>query len=95
MGNFKIGQKVVCIDDSRGAISGTKPLKLNEIYTIAALHLNGKGVFLEEASTGYFNGSFAKERFKPLDEKDNFAENLCAKLIEEFKEEQKKEYINN
>lgn len=45
MGNFKIGQKVVCIDDSRGAISGTKPLKLNEIYTIAALHLNGKGVF--------------------------------------------------
>lgn len=34
---FKVGQKVVCVDESPGKVSGSKLLKEGEIYTIISL----------------------------------------------------------
>jgi hypothetical protein len=39
MSNFKIGEKVVCVDDSLRESGKTKPrIKKGEIYTIVAIH---------------------------------------------------------
>jgi len=78
MSNFKVGEKVVCvmpIDD----------LVLNDIYTISGLvkGSNGNGVRLLEVYTDWLG--FNVNRFRKLD--TQFAEDICAKIIEEFKQE--------
>lgn len=96
MGNFKIGQKVVCIATFIPC-NESSPKKGEEVV------VEGTGI-QEGLRTitlrGYLQHKgksqvFEARGFKPLDEKDNFAKNLCTKLTKEFKKEQNKEYINN
>jgi len=87
MSNFKVGEKVVCINAESGAISMKNLLVKNEIYTISEIHING-GLFLLEVKTYDLDGfeiPFNENRFRKLDHE--FSENLCAKLVEEFQNE--------
>lgn len=87
MGNFKIGEKVVCVDPC-------KELVKNQIYTIRGIYksVNGTdyGVYLEEI-IGEFSNYWEKEigynvnRFRKLDYE--FAENLLAEISEAMKSE--------
>lgn len=73
MSNFRVGQKVVCIDvkpmPNRAWEEGGCPIKLGEVYTIHALALSpadgGPCVFLREVkrSIGWPFGIF---RFRPV-----------------------------
>ena len=95
MRNFKEGQKIVCVDDSPRKHT-PKVLEKDKVYTFKAYSptkIGTTGILIEEVSI--YPYCFRENRFEPAKEIDDFAENLCAKLIEEFKEEQKKEYINN
>jgi hypothetical protein len=94
---FKIGQRVICIDDSPCV---TLPaLKLNKIYTIRALSHCNTGVQLEEQGGPtracfchvchkliFTENSYNLARFAPIDE--TFAEEVLAKVAEEIEEEQ-------
>lgn len=60
MSKFKVGQKVVCVNDDHWKNVETFPQK-GEVYTIESL--DGKWLYFE----GYEDGSsFEKSRFKPL-----------------------------
>jgi len=88
MSNFKVGERVVCVDDSIGLTTKTKTLVKNEIYTI--YHIVGNAVFLEEINTVFFEGElyslgYKASRFRKLDHQ--FSEDVCAKLIEDYKKE--------
>lgn len=80
---FKVGQKVVCIDDSINAeCMDHMPLrpKVNSVYTVASIHvedgLDGYGIRLEELpnpSIIWSDGdekewSFDARRFRPIAE---------------------------
>lgn len=90
MGNFKIGEKVVCIDDSNpfGYKEEIFPKK-NEIYTIRC---NKRGIKLLEIINskkryidGFYECTFNENRFRKLDYE--FAENLLAEISEAMKSE--------
>jgi len=106
MRNFKIGQKLLCVKQAPiyedEIPHGVKAPIIGNKYTIRNLEIHKGKVYItlneilnpliqykNKLSEVYFNIKY----FEII--KDDFAENLCAKLIEEFKEEQKKEYINN
>jgi len=91
MSNFKIGEKVVCIDDTNQNNHTLKTIgfvKINEIYTIKGFSSEG-GLLLEELSGGFwFDGEeagFKITRFRKLDYQ--FAEDVCAELIADAKRE--------
>jgi nitrite reductase/ring-hydroxylating ferredoxin subunit len=63
MTNFKIGQKVVCIDDSTGWVDGEKSLVKGEIYTILDICSFKKG---DEIRVVYEDGFWHSSRFRPL-----------------------------
>lgn len=75
---FRVGQKVVCVDDGPGDFSGPSFLALNSIYTIRGFceNIHGEiGLLLEEVRpdlprlmTGQERG-FMQKRFRPLVER--------------------------
>lgn len=87
MSNFKVGEKVVCVDP-------IKKLIKDEIYTISEIkdkHYSGEiGILVEEievenndfGGVNYYN----IKRFRKLDHQ--FAEDICAELVKQVKEEQ-------
>jgi len=94
--NFKVREKVVCIDDSDTKDSiylkdlGVIFPKKGEIYTIRSIenNINGIGFLLDEIRNGlieYLDGvseqTFKSSRFRKLNYE--FAENLLAKIKEE------------
>ena len=70
MSNFRIGQKVVCVDDKPSELMGDS-LKKGAVYTVCKLHsyvdgLGHYGVELEEAKSGSPLGpAYRNTRFKP------------------------------
>jgi len=83
MSNFKVGEKVVCVNDECGWIDSVKFLVKDEIYTVCHTQFAGNGRF-EISVNGDF-GMWDASRFRKLD--TQFAEDICAQLIEEFKQE--------
>ena len=76
---YKIGEKVVCINDSIGYSSGIKSLIINEIYTIKSIRKETGALSFNEItapinSSGFYNSN----RFRKLDYE--FAEE-CLKYI--------------
>ena len=57
---MKIGQKVICINDSPGKLDGIKKLKKGKIYTI--LNMNHKDLYVIPNDLGW-----DKSRFKLID----------------------------
>ena len=92
--NFKVGEKVVCVDDSPPKQLATKhlvlKLVLNEIYTIRNFvqTIQGIGIHLEEIVNpivqyreGMLEPVYDNRRFRKLDYA--FAENLLAEIKEQ------------
>lgn len=97
MSNFKVGEKVVCIDNTPKQIQlkelGFIYPKNNEIYTVRGFTPSGTGIFLEEiinlpmrTHSGMAEIGFEMRRFRKLDHQ--FAEDLCKELAKQVKEEQ-------
>ena len=62
---FKVGQKVVCIDDSPGWNNPVTGLVKDKIYTVRKICQIGMGhLGLAEDSRGYW----AQSRFRPVDD---------------------------
>jgi len=90
MSNFKIGEKVVCVgrfysENPKEEKYANDP-KVNEIVTIDKLYYDGDLILKEYkfAKNGVIQ-SFNPAKFRKLDHQ--FAEDVCAKLIEEFNTE--------
>ena len=86
MSNFKVGEKVVCINPVHNLIK-------NEIYTVSCIFekFGEYGILVSELqpiATGILNGLYyySINRFRKLDHQ--FAEDLCKELAEQAKEEQ-------
>ena len=81
---FRVGQKVVCVDDRPRAYR-ENPLVLGGIYTIAGLPIEPSGeigVFLVEVESSAPFG-FYPDRFRPIVEKKtdiNFAHEILRKV---------------
>ena len=76
--NFKVGEKVVCIDARRRwyKLGG---LRQNELYTVVGFNPYDGGLILQEVQSlrsGYH--AYAKDRFRKLDYK--FAEDVIAQV---------------
>ena len=89
MSNFRIGEKVICVDDRIGFTSKSKTLIKGEFYTISGFE--GSDVYVEEVPYVIFNGKklvpyYGAYRFRKLDHQ--FAEDLCKELSQQVKEEQ-------
>jgi len=95
MSNFKVGQKVVCVDASptinptintkRGVVF---PIE-KEIYTIRGFTRYNGGIYLEGLIHGFHHDGeevgLKTRRFRPLDHQ--FAEDVCAAITEQVKQE--------
>lgn len=88
---FKIGQKVVCIDDSR-IVKGAE-IKCGEIYTIKDMfEQDGTlGLFFYEINNGAIRGypnfwGYSAKRFRPVD--DMWSDDILSKIIEEVETEE-------
>ena len=89
--NFKVGEKVVCIDDSNPRRADLLiKIKRNEIYTIREIYIsqiNGGEIFNLEEVIGEICPFWGREigyysvRFRKLDY--DFAENLLAEIKEQ------------
>lgn len=87
MSNFKIGEKVVCVDDSEGNSSGIKSLKKGEIYTIKSIRkITGALSFNEVEAPIDSSGFYSSYRFRKLDHAHT--ERICAEIIESLKVEE-------
>lgn len=78
MSNFKIGEKVVCINDNAGWITGEKSLKEGNIYEVLKTNISDNGRF--EIEIIYNGGFWDASRFIKLDYE--FAENLLKEISE-------------
>lgn len=75
--NFRIGQRVVCVDDSPGFSSGERHLKAGQVYVISGMELVGNpgpGLYLVGVplTTQYRCGTYRgwnPTRFRPLTER--------------------------
>jgi len=78
MSNFKIGEKVVCLNDECGWISGEKKLKKDSIYEVLDIGIadNGRLELLINCTDLFWDAS----RFRKLDYE--FAENLLKEISE-------------
>lgn len=95
---FRVGQKVVCVDDrvdpSRNLPHNLVFPKRNNIYTIRGIYtgINGEtALLLEEIHQSYLhvNGQeigFTSSRFRSLVE-DGLIEELLSKIVDEVREE--------
>jgi len=79
---FKVGQKVVCVDNSemKSGYIKNSDLELNEIYTIHEVTREGAGCYIREVG-----GEFLCSRFRPIDE--SFAEETLEMIKEQIEEE--------
>ena len=80
---YKIGEKVVCINDSIGYLSNIKSLLINEIYTIKSIRKETGALAFNEItapinSSGFFNSN----RFRKLDYE--FAEDCLKNITNQF-----------
>ena len=89
---FKIGQKVVCINDAHQmhTIPPSPDVVKGKIYTVRGIrHGTGglylEGMFLDMIAPGIERG-YLRERFRPLDER--FAEEVLEKIMLESKAEE-------
>ena len=83
---FRIGEKVVCIDDSKGITSGAKTLKKGETYTVINTTIIGCGGILvkeiEPLKNDYNSYHYyMNTRFRKVDY--NFGKNILEKLKNE------------
>jgi hypothetical protein len=68
---FRVGQRVVCVDDSdvddTGTTTGIKYLRRGKLYTVARTYIlsSGPGVNLLEIDRPYSYEGFRAERFRP------------------------------
>jgi len=93
---FKIGEKVVCIDDENQyniTVRNSERVKKGEIYTVKGF-TSISGVRLKEIHGGFFiydneEAGFKTERFRKLDHE--FAENILAEITEAM---QRQEILN-
>jgi hypothetical protein len=90
MSNFKIGEKVVCINSFYSKILNCEDLennpKINEIVTICGLYENGEYLYISEYPFNEIGNKqvFDSSKFRKIDHQ--FAEDVCAELIANFKE---------
>lgn len=81
MSDFKPSEKVVCINDSPGFITGIKNLVKDEIYEIYRVQTASNGrlefAFIEN---GHLNGYWDASRFRKLD--TNFANEVIKNIIQ-------------
>ena len=83
MSNFKIGEKVVCVEQGE-TMDGKYSVLLNEIYEVSVPNHQTLGF-----DTICIKGqpvSWCSERFRKLD--TQFTEDVCAELIRQVKEEE-------
>ncbi len=76
---FRVGQKVVCVDDRPGLLTGKRELRRGEIYTITGFDTEDKrlehpGLYLAETPEKFhpnwrFPVGWAPERFRPVVER--------------------------
>jgi hypothetical protein len=72
---FRVGQKVVCVDESTHDRGGWHPLsgipQVGEIYTVTALgtHRGMPAVRLREIRNGAHDGYYRAKRFRPAVER--------------------------
>ena len=86
MANFKVNEKVVCIDASANGFSSG--LIKHEIYTILQIvtpPIGEQGLVLSEIKSLHYEGSWSVFRFRKIDYE--FAENLLAEISEVMKSE--------
>jgi len=76
---FKIGEKVVCVNDESGWITRSSLLKKGEIYEVLNTNIadNGRSEILINCGDLFWDAS----RFRKLDY--SFAENLLEKIRED------------
>ena len=76
---FKVGEKVVCIDDSPFYSDNitSSELKKGDIYILSMITRGGVGCYIKELKPEFY-----LRRFKPLDY--DFVEELLLKLKEEL-----------
>lgn len=66
--NFRVGQRVVCVDASPRRFPSS-PLVIGEIYTITGIFPNFPSVTVAEARGLNCRGDFWADRFRPLVER--------------------------
>lgn len=71
--NFRVGQKVVCIDDSINpcGLAADYPVR-GRVYTVRSIHPDGDAIFLIEVVNTLFGGMepcFLNHRFRPVVER--------------------------
>lgn len=81
MSNFRIGEKVVCINNECGWLDGEKKLIKGEIYTV--LYVTATDLVVLHNDAGW-----DKSRFRKLDYAHT--EKICAEIIENLKLEELK-----
>jgi hypothetical protein len=97
MSNFKIGEKVVCINAFKGICDKQKSLGVNppikgEIYTIRCIDVDGYLTFEELINpkvnyrNGFLEATFNPDKFRKLDYAHT--ERICAEIIESLKVEE-------
>lgn len=99
---FKIGQKVVCVNDKRHnlKLAGMLPIKKGEIYTIIDIKECSCGevkldvglkaeIVRSKCWCGIVDFGYwnNSRRFRPITESENFATDVIEKLEEQFNEE--------
>lgn len=75
---MKIGDKVVCVDDSPGKSSGVKKLTINEIYTVLDIFMapQGLNIVVHSGDLGWL-----ASRFRPIvDIGDEVEEYILSKI---------------
>lgn len=77
MSTFKVGERVVCVDDSNQLYGG---LVKGEIYEVTNIHKDFDSIYIKGFSYSHWN-----YRFRKLD--TQFAEDVIANLIEQYKTE--------
>ena len=87
---FKVGDKVVCVDDTEQPDDGYKKVKKGIAYTVSFVGSNFDSVFIQLTELGWQENSeyrgFKANRFRKVDKKP-FTNKLTAKLAKEALEE--------
>lgn len=71
--NFRVGQRVVCVDASEGEHSGKVMLTLNAIYTVSKIcdetRFGERGIFVAEIPYSDSRPGIKARRFRPVAER--------------------------